>query len=69
MLNSQDPNPGGKLRREDGLTELQQRAWERLEKKEERLEMEVSKCRRQVKLLQDRLTAPTQPGNDLGIGA
>ena len=55
------------MAKEEG-TEAQQRRWEKtvedLTAKEKRLEADVRECRQQVQMLQDRLTAPTQPGND-----
>src|SRR5207237_10125512 len=36
----------------------------RLAAEKTRLEADVRECRQQVQMLQDRLTAPTQPGND-----
>ena len=61
----------GKLRRKEGFDESEKRAWDELTAKEKRLETEVSKAREQVRLLQDRSTAPTQQGNDFvtrGVG-
>src|SRR6185369_18084907 len=56
-----------KLWKEEG-TETQQSRWEtektRLEERQKSLEAEVVKSRDHVRMLQDRLTAPTQPGND-----
>jgi chromosome segregation ATPase len=57
----------GRLRGEEG-TEAQRAEWkeERDELKAEKKSLEKAKEERlkQVELLQDRLTAPTQPGND-----
>ena len=56
-----------KLWKEEG-TETQLERWEKektqLKEEKKSLEAEVVKSRDHVRMLQDRLTAPTQPGND-----